>query len=133
MPPGLRKVSNGELIRYFLHLTEIATSLATNSTYSCQMYVLIPLHFSVVPERLCNNCRTARWRALVAGAVAGPALLLTGRDKRHTSLAIYILMRAAVLAARCGIKNEKAGWLFRPLKWRHGDTFLMCLSASQIL
>jgi len=77
--------------------------------------------------------RTARWRSLVAGAVAGPSLLLTGHKKRHTSMALYILVRAAVLAARCGIKNERTGWLCRPLSWRHGDTFLMCLSSSQIL
>jgi hypothetical protein len=77
--------------------------------------------------------RTARWRSLVAGAVAGPSLLITGRKTRHTSMAIYILLRAAVLAARCGIKNERAGSLCRPLSWKHGDTFLMCLSSSQIL
>ncbi|PTQ34264.1 hypothetical protein MARPO_0082s0089 [Marchantia polymorpha] len=77
--------------------------------------------------------RTARWRALVAGGVAGPALLLTGHEARHTSMAIYVLMRAAVLAARCGLKSERWGWLCRPLSWKHGDTFLMCLSSSQIL
>lgn len=77
--------------------------------------------------------RTARWRPLVAGALAGPSLLLTGRDTRHTSLALYILVRAAVLAARCGIKSPRLGWLFRPLTWQHGDVFLMCLSCSQIL
>jgi hypothetical protein len=77
--------------------------------------------------------RTARWRSLVAGAVAGPSLLITGRKTRHTSMAIYILLRAAVLAARCGMKNERAGSLCRPLSWKHGDTFLMCLSSSQIL
>ncbi|KAG0564275.1 hypothetical protein KC19_8G097800 [Ceratodon purpureus] len=77
--------------------------------------------------------RTARWRALVAGAVVGPSLLLTGHKERHTSMAIYILLRAAVLAARCGLKSESAGWLFKPLSWRHGDTFLMCLSSCQIL
>lgn len=77
--------------------------------------------------------RTAGWRALVGGAVAGPSLLLTGPDVQHTSMAIYILLRAAVLAARCGIKSEHFGWLFRPLAWKHGDAALMCLSSSQIL
>ncbi|KAL3696128.1 hypothetical protein R1sor_010204 [Riccia sorocarpa] len=77
--------------------------------------------------------RTARWRALVAGGVAGPALLLTGHKMRHMSMAIYVLMRAAVLAARCGMKSQRWGWICRPLSWKHGDTFLMCLSASQIL
>ncbi|KAL2642605.1 hypothetical protein R1flu_010192 [Riccia fluitans] len=77
--------------------------------------------------------RTVRWRALVAGGMAGPALLLTGHKMRHTSMAIYVLMRAAVLAARCGMKSQQWGWLCRPLSWKHGDTFLMCLTASQIL
>ncbi|XP_042491966.1 uncharacterized protein LOC122071648 isoform X2 [Macadamia integrifolia] len=44
--------------------------------------------------------RTARWRALLAGLIAGPSMLLTGQNTQHTSLAIYILMRAAVLASR---------------------------------
>lgn len=77
--------------------------------------------------------RTARWRSLVAGAIMGPSLLLTGHKVRHTSMAIYILLRAAVLAARCGLKSESAGWLFKPLSWKHGDAFLMCLSSCQIL
>ncbi|KAH1042001.1 hypothetical protein GYH30_024354 [Glycine max] len=55
------------------------------------------------------------WRALVAGAVAGSSMLLIGLEDQHTSLAIYILMRAT------------------PLMWKHGDIFLMCLSFSQIL
>ncbi|CAM6129357.1 unnamed protein product [Calypogeia fissa] len=77
--------------------------------------------------------RTAKWRALVAGAVAGPSLLLTGSEMRHTSMAIYIFMRASVLAARCGIKGKRWGSICWPLTWKHGDTFLMCLSSSQIL
>lgn len=77
--------------------------------------------------------RTARWRALVAGAVAGSSMLLTGLEDQHTSLAIYILMRAAVLASRCGIKSKRFGKFFKPLTWKHGDIFLMCLSSSQIL
>ncbi|XWS23889.1 hypothetical protein CRYUN_Cryun28dG0054300 [Craigia yunnanensis] len=77
--------------------------------------------------------RTAKWRALVAGLVAGPSMLLTGPNTQHTSLAIYILMRAAVLASRCGIKSRRFGKLCKPLTWKHGDIFLMCLSSSQIL
>ncbi|XVE60486.1 hypothetical protein DITRI_Ditri05aG0132900 [Diplodiscus trichospermus] len=77
--------------------------------------------------------RTAKWRALVAGLVAGPSMLLTGPNTRHTSLAIYILMRAAVLASRCGVKSKRFGKLCKPLTWKHGDIFLMCLSSSQIL
>ncbi|KAJ4966191.1 hypothetical protein NE237_018040 [Protea cynaroides] len=77
--------------------------------------------------------RTARWRALLAGLIAGPSMLLTGPKTQHTSLAIYILMRAAVLASRCGIKSKRFGGICKPLTWAHGDIFLMCLSSSQIL
>ncbi|GMI90954.1 hypothetical protein like AT1G34630 [Hibiscus trionum] len=77
--------------------------------------------------------RTSKWRALVAGLVAGPSMLLTGSNTQHTSLAIYILMQAAVLASRCGIKSKRFGKLCKPLTWKHGDIFLMCLSASEIL
>ncbi|XP_057794561.1 uncharacterized protein LOC131010882 isoform X1 [Salvia miltiorrhiza] len=77
--------------------------------------------------------RTAKWRALLAGAVAGPSMLLTGLNTQHTSLAIYILMRATVLASRCGIKSKRFGRICKPLTWAHGDIFLMCLSSSQIL
>eukprot|EP00897_Mesotaenium_endlicherianum_P004977 jgi/Mesen1/4507/ME000023S03882 len=80
-----------------------------------------------------GHSRTAKWRAIVAGAAAGPALLLTGRKEQHTSLALYILVRAAVLAARCGIKSPRWGWLFRPLTWQYGDVLLMCMSSAQIL
>ncbi|GER53809.1 mitochondrial import inner membrane translocase [Striga asiatica] len=76
---------------------------------------------------------TAKWRALLAGALAGPSMLLTGLDTQHTSLAIYIFMRATVLASRCGIKSKKFGHICKPLTWAHGDLFLMCLSSSQIL
>ncbi|KAG0501907.1 hypothetical protein HPP92_001979 [Vanilla planifolia] len=77
--------------------------------------------------------KTAEWRALLAGAVAGPSMLLTGPETQHTSLAIYILMRAAVLASRCGIKSKTFGRVCKPLSWSYGDVFLMCLSSSQIL
>eukprot|EP00246_Nothoceros_aenigmaticus_P011561 TRINITY_DN3195_c0_g1_i2.p1 TRINITY_DN3195_c0_g1~~TRINITY_DN3195_c0_g1_i2.p1 ORF type:complete len:368 (-),score=53.68 TRINITY_DN3195_c0_g1_i2:309-1412(-) len=50
--------------------------------------------------------RTAKWRKLVAGAIAGPSLLFTGPGAWHTSMAIYILVRAAVLAARVGIQSK---------------------------
>ncbi|GJV26706.1 transmembrane protein 135, partial [Tanacetum coccineum] len=70
--------------------------------------------------------RTAKWRALLAGAIAGPSMLLTGPNTQHTSLAVYIFMRAAVLASRCGIKSERFGRICKPLTWAHGDLFLMC-------
>ncbi|XP_020586656.1 uncharacterized protein LOC110028928 [Phalaenopsis equestris] len=77
--------------------------------------------------------RTAGWRALLAGAVAGPSMLLTGLETQHTSLAVYILIRATVLASRCGIKSQRFGNVCKPLTWSHGDIFLMCLSSTQIL
>ncbi|PRQ38002.1 putative transmembrane protein [Rosa chinensis] len=63
-----------------------------------------------------RHFRTAKWRALLAGLIAGLSMLLTGHNTQHTSLAVYILMRATV-----------------PLTWKHDDIFLMCLSSSQIL
>ncbi|XP_057533387.1 uncharacterized protein LOC130811204 isoform X1 [Amaranthus tricolor] len=77
--------------------------------------------------------RTSKWRVLLAGAIAGPSMLLTGLNTQHNSLAIYIFMRAAVLASRCGIKSKRFGRICKPLTWAHGDIFLMCLSSSQIL
>lgn len=82
---------------------------------------------------LFGHRRTAKWRALLAGAIAGPSMLLTGLNTQHTSLAVYIFMRAAVLASRCGIKSKRFGRICKPLTWAHGDLFLMCLSSSQIL
>ncbi|ESQ38870.1 hypothetical protein EUTSA_v10001817mg [Eutrema salsugineum] len=92
--------------------------------------------FVSVDEAICalaGHQRTAKWRALFAGLVAGPSMLLTGPNTTHTSLAVYILMRAAVLASRCGIKSKRFGSICKPLTWKHGDLFLMCLSSSQIL
>ncbi|CAN8289992.1 unnamed protein product [Cochlearia groenlandica] len=92
--------------------------------------------FVSVDEAICalaGHQRTAKWRALFAGLVAGPSMLLTGSNTQHTSLAVYIMMRAAVLASRCGIKSKRFGSVCKPLTWKHGDLFLMCLSSSQIL
>ncbi|KAL0313949.1 UNVERIFIED_CONTAM: hypothetical protein Sangu_2239300 [Sesamum angustifolium] len=86
-----------------------------------------------IVSALGGHRRTAKWRSLLAGAIAGSSMLLTGLDTQHTSLAIYILMRAAVLASRCGIKSKRFGHICKPLTWAHGDIFLMCLSSSQIL
>lgn len=51
--------------------------------------------------------RTKAWRALFSGFVSGPSLMLTGifRDgtnDRHTSLAIYLVLRGIMLLIRCG-------------------------------
>ncbi|CAN8314237.1 unnamed protein product [Cochlearia groenlandica] len=92
--------------------------------------------FVSVDEAICalwGHQRTAKWRGLLAGMVAGPSMLLTGPNTQHTSLAVYILMRAAVLASRCGIKSKRFGSVCKPLTWKHGDLFLMCLASSQIL
>ncbi|KHF99253.1 Transmembrane protein [Gossypium arboreum] len=89
--------------------------------------------FSILARLRRKKPKTAKWRALVAGLVAGPSMLLTGSNTRHTSLALYILMQAAVLASRCGIKSKRFGKFCKPLTWKHGDIFLMCLSTSEIL
>lgn len=46
-----------------------------------------------------GRARSKHWRATVAGAAAGPAILLTGQTQ--TSLAIYIYLRSVVLLVRC--------------------------------
>ncbi|KAL5226972.1 hypothetical protein ABZP36_015237 [Zizania latifolia] len=71
--------------------------------------------------------RIARWRSLLAGLIAGPSMLLTGPGTQHNSLAIYILMHAAVLASRCGIKSKQFRNIRKPLTWSHGDIFLVCV------
>ncbi|KAJ1296604.1 hypothetical protein BS78_01G314500, partial [Paspalum vaginatum] len=76
--------------------------------------------------------RTARWRSLFAGLIAGPAMLFAGLQTTHTSLATYILVRAGVLAARCGMKSERFGKICQRLAWSHGDIFMMCVSSAQI-
>ncbi|CAD6209942.1 unnamed protein product [Miscanthus lutarioriparius] len=107
-----------ETVRYGLFLGTFAGS-----------YVSVDEYIAAVWGRK----RTARWRSLLAGLIAGPSMLLTGPGTQHTSLAIYILMRAAVLASRCGIKSKRFGKICKPLTWSHGDVFLMCLSSAQIL
>ncbi|OIV98284.1 hypothetical protein TanjilG_16666 [Lupinus angustifolius] len=60
-----------------------------------------------------RHFRTAKWRALLAGALAGPSMLLTGLETQHTSLALYILMHASVLASRCGIKSKRSAYILK--------------------
>lgn len=84
---------------------------------------------------LFGHKRTAAWRALVAGALAGPTLLLTGRNITHTSLALYVLLRGITLLIRCGNLPEAARWkriLLTPTRWPHGDVLLMCISTAQL-
>ncbi|KAF5834998.1 hypothetical protein DUNSADRAFT_8055 [Dunaliella salina] len=88
---------------------------------------------------LLGKSRTAKWRALVAGAVAGHTLLLTGRNQRHHSLATYILLRGLTLLVRTGNKPDcqqrhpVLHALLAPTRMAHGDTALMCLASSQII
>ncbi|KAI3438019.1 hypothetical protein D9Q98_000462 [Chlorella vulgaris] len=84
---------------------------------------------------LAGRRRTREWRALVSGMLAGPAMLFTGSEQAHTSLALYVLIRGLTLLVRCGnlpdahpIKRR----LLAPTRWRHGDVALMCLSTAQI-
>lgn len=79
--------------------------------------------------------RTAAWRAMVSGALAGPALLLAGSGESHTSLALYCLLKGVTLLIRCGnlpTAHPLKRKLLAPTRWRHGDVALMCLSTSQI-
>lgn len=57
-------------------------------------------------------------------------------NDRHTSLALYILLRGATLLIRCGNKPDAAPTVRKvlaPTRWKHGDTALMCVATSQIL
>jgi hypothetical protein len=79
--------------------------------------------------------RTQSWRAMAAGAAAGPTLLLTGSKESHTSLALYILIRGLALLVRCGNLPTAQPWkrhLLAPTRWKHGDVALVCLSTAQI-
>ncbi|KAG2452403.1 hypothetical protein HYH02_002646 [Chlamydomonas schloesseri] len=79
---------------------------------------------------------TQRWRALVAGLVAGQTLRLTGPHRRHYSLATYVLLRGLTLLVRTGNKPSAPPALralLQPTRAAHGDTLLMCAAASQIL
>lgn len=54
---------------------------------------------------------------------------------RHTSLALYILLRGITLLIRCGNKPDAPPVVRKaltPTRWKHGDTALMCLATSQI-
>lgn len=57
-------------------------------------------------------------------------------NDRHTSLALYILLRGVTLLIRCGNKPDAppaVRKVLTPTRWQHGDTTLMCLATSQIL
>ena len=48
-----------------------------------------------------------------SGALAGPALLLTGTQQSHTSLSLFVFVRGLTLLVRCGNLPEA-----HPLKVR---------------
>lgn len=78
---------------------------------------------------------TSAWRGALAGALAGPTLLLTGRHITHTSLALYVLLRGITLLIRCGNLPEAARWkriLLTPTRWPHGDVLMMCVATAQL-
>ena len=90
--------------------------------------------------------RSKSWRAAVAGAVAGPTLLLAdgvGRGpaadpRRHHGLATYVWLRSLVLLVRCALKRrddltETQRRLLAPFASDHADVGLMMVSATVIL
>ncbi|KAI7842218.1 hypothetical protein COHA_004131 [Chlorella ohadii] len=66
--------------------------------------------------------RTRAWRAMAAGTLAGPTMLLAGSDQAHTSLALYLAIRGITLLRK----------LLALTRWEHGDVALMCLATSQL-
>lgn len=81
------------LWRYQAHATPLdcCKSISTRAlSWPCALLTLLR----------CIACSTKRWRAFASGAAAGPTLLLTGPKARHTSLAIYILLRGLALMIR---------------------------------
>lgn len=131
----LRRRRLSAYARKFSNSEDVVIALKETLRYGLFLGTFAGTFVSVdeIVAALGGHRRTARWRSLLAGAIAGPSMLLSGPNTQHTSLAIYILMRAAVLASRCGIKSKRFGRICKPLTWSHGDIFLMCLSSSQIL
>ncbi|OAY58136.1 uncharacterized protein LOC110608546 isoform X3 [Manihot esculenta] len=130
-----RLCSSSRKVEVFSNSEAIALALKETLRYGLFLGTFAGTFASVdeIIASLGGHRRTAKWRALLAGLIAGPSMLLTGPNTQHTSLALYTLMRAAVLASRCGVKSKRFGTYCKPLTWKHGDIFLMCLSSSQIL
>ncbi|KAG1660912.1 hypothetical protein FOA52_007952 [Chlamydomonas sp. UWO 241] len=85
-----------------------------------------------------GKARSARWRAAVAGAVAGQVLLITGSKTRQYSLSTYVLLRGLTLLVRRVNKEDcqrppLLRALLAPTRMQHGDTIMMCAAASQIV
>ncbi|KAH0926508.1 hypothetical protein HID58_018764 [Brassica napus] len=121
-----------ETLRYGLFLgtfagTFVSVDEAISSLAGDQRHPKVVPTSSDLETCFCLYPRTAKWRALFAGLVAGPSMLLTGPNTQHTSLAVYILMRAAVLASRCGIKSKRFGSFASRLHGNMGTCF-SCVS-----
>ncbi|KAL3143001.1 hypothetical protein ABBQ38_003280 [Trebouxia sp. C0009 RCD-2024] len=93
-------------------------------------------------SKLQDTARYAAFLATYSGAFVavdeGIAALFGKRrsNDRHTSLALYILLRGATLIIRCGNKPDAPPAVRKaltPTRWKHGDTALMCVATSQIL
>lgn len=126
-----RKQQGARSLKFWSKLQDTARYAAFLATYSGT--------FVAVDEgiaALFGKRRTAAWRAYAAGAAAGPSLMLTGPQDRHTSLALYILLRGATLLIRCGNKPDAppaVRKVLTPTRWKHGDSAMMCVATSQIL
>ena len=84
---------------------------------------------------LLGRKKTRAWRSIVAGALAGPSILWTGRGSDHTSLAMYAFLRGLVLLVRCGNLPGAPTWrrrLLAPTRVPQGDVALMCLAVAQL-
>ncbi|KAM7516817.1 hypothetical protein LguiA_006400 [Lonicera macranthoides] len=94
-------------------LTSVKKVEMASSSQDTILAVKETLRYGLFLDIFAGTFVTARWRALLAGAIAGPSMLLTGLNTQHTSLAIYILMRATVLASRCGIKSKRSSYILK--------------------
>jgi hypothetical protein len=78
---------------------------------------------------------SASWRALAAGFLAGPTLLLAGPNP-HPSIASYLLVRAIALLFRVGNKRDSPAWvrkLLFPTRLPHAEVSVFCAAVAQIL
>ena len=75
------------------------------------------------------------WRCALAGACAGPSLMLAGSGATHYGLAGYIWVRSIVLLTRVAQKSEDETMkrLTAATRMEHGDCALMVGSAAVIL
>ncbi|GLC40870.1 hypothetical protein PLESTB_000014000 [Pleodorina starrii] len=119
-------------------VTTLADALRDTVLHTCFLAAL-GSSYTAVDEGIAlvfGKASTQRWRALLAGLIAGQSLRITGPNRRHYSLATYILLRGLTLLVRTGNKPSAPPALralLRPTRLQHGDTLLMCVAASQIL